>query len=69
MSDEPFGFFDATCECGARLGWLGTLADRPPCEECGRPAPTLPTDLQERMRLDRLRAEALAEEDEGEAVP
>lgn len=24
--------------CGARMSWTGTLADRPPCPACGRPA-------------------------------
>jgi len=30
------GFFDGHCtKCGARIGWAGTVADRPPCHACG----------------------------------
>lgn len=36
MSDkEVTGFFDGHCpKCHKRIGWYGTLTDRPPCRGC-----------------------------------
>lgn len=28
-------FIHATCRCGKRIGWTGTMLDRPRCPKCG----------------------------------
>ena len=46
------GFFDARCsKCGARIGWYGTLADRPPYRRCSH-AETINVSEEEKAILD-----------------
>jgi len=33
--NQTTGFFDARCsKCGTKIGWYGTLTDRPSCRKC-----------------------------------
>ena len=39
---------DATCsKCGRRIGWYGTIADRPACPRCGHRPPRAELDAAE----------------------
>lgn len=54
-------FIDAECvKCKAHIGWVGTMANKPACPDCGHREPQAELDAAEkRMReyLDRIHAQ------------
>jgi len=49
---KAVGFFDTRCsKCGARIGWHGKLADRPPCRKCSH-IETVDLSAEEKALLD-----------------
>ena len=48
------GMYDASCTCGKRFGWQGTLADKPPCPKCGKYDKPSRSDIDQIETLERL---------------
>ncbi len=50
------GFYDAECsKCRRRIGWAGTLADRPPCSNCGDPGPSAKEVEKAEAEMEKMR--------------
>ncbi len=45
---------DATCPCGKRLGWRGSVTDRPACSRCGHRPPDAEL-AAEQAKVDEVR--------------
>ena len=55
------GCYDATCpDCGAHIGWMGELTDKPPCPQCGK--------TWDQEKLKKLEAKIDAEIEKGKAT-